>query len=403
MHLKFRNVNEAFTGIVGRIHKGVVTTDVLPSRAGEVMQIEEPVVITYERPLERVLFNAARDANCFFALYEALWMLAGRNDVAPLAYYNSQIAEIASDDGETFNGAYGYRWRHAEGRFYQSEGDYEYHDQLEILINHLKNNSRSRRAVLQMWTVEDDLLKIDSSKDVCCNTNIYFAIENGVCGNCEGTGKIVKWGSPEYDEDGTCIFCKGFPHDVPRYLNMTVCNRSNDLVWGALGANVVHFSILQEYMASHLGLECGVYNHFTNNLHCYTSRWEPEKWLAKESSRTMHDTPLPSYDTAKNLVPLVSDPATFDEELPEFVERHSRLADTGHYKEPFLATVAEPMMLAFHWHKRKDYATSMRAMEMVRADDWRIAGAEWLIKRHGAYLRKQRREMDPSVAEEIVE
>ena len=32
-------------------------------------------------------------------------------------------------------------------------------------------------------------------------------------------------------------------------LNMTVSNRSNDVIWGTFGANVVHMSILQEYVA----------------------------------------------------------------------------------------------------------------------------------------------------------
>ena len=32
-------------------------------------------------------------------------------------------------------------------------------------------------------------------------------------------------------------------------LCMTVCNRSNDMLWGAYGANVVHMSMLQEFVA----------------------------------------------------------------------------------------------------------------------------------------------------------
>jgi hypothetical protein len=35
---------------------------------------------------------------------------------------------------------------------------------------------------------------------------------------------------------------------------MTVTNRSNDLCWGMLGANYVHFTILQEYLAARLGV-----------------------------------------------------------------------------------------------------------------------------------------------------
>src|SRR5690606_3416900 len=153
---------------------GAIRTEITSSRVGEVAYIPEPVMITYQEPRKRVLFSEARDANPFFHLYESLWMLAGRDDVAPLAYYSSKIAEIASDNGQTFNGAYGRRWRRMLS---DSNGDEV--DQLKILIEHLRQLPNSRRAVLQMWTVGDDLLNIgtpvDYSKDVCCNTCVYFS------------------------------------------------------------------------------------------------------------------------------------------------------------------------------------------------------------------------------------
>lgn len=368
MHLNFRGVNYAFSWIVGEIHGGSLIVDVLPSRNVEVMQITEPVTVTYHNPTERVLFSPARDANPFFHLYESLWMLAGRNDVTPLSYYNSQIAQY-SDDGKTFNGAYGYRWRNGwyYGRSWRDKPENGGIDQLKILIEHLKKDPYSRRAVLQMWTVEDDLLKIDSSHDVCCNTSIYFAIEHGVCSFCQG------------DTSHHCPKCGGFPHDVPRYLNMTVCNRSNDLIWGMLGANVVHFSILQEYVACCLGLDVGVYNQFTNNLHVYTERWEPEKWLASKGV---------TYDDVSRTVPLVSDPATLDKELPLFVERHSCSEPQDRpdvWREPFLMDVAKPMCHAFHAHKQRDYGLAMGWVDLVKADDWRIAAQQWIEKRRDAW------------------
>jgi thymidylate synthase len=82
-------------------------------------------------------------------------MLAGREDVAPLAYYAKNMLNY-SDDGHTLNGAYGYRWRHADTSV-------EPRDQLEIIVEHLQNKPESRRAVLTMWDVEDDLMQIDES------------------------------------------------------------------------------------------------------------------------------------------------------------------------------------------------------------------------------------------------
>ncbi|MCK9568820.1 thymidylate synthase, partial [Candidatus Pacearchaeota archaeon] len=272
MHLKTRNVNTAFQTLVSGIYTGSIPTVHRSSRAGDVLQVEEPVIVTYSHPRERVLFNKKRDAPCFFTLFESLWMLAGRNDVAPLAYYNSQIADIASDDGKTFNGAYGYRWRNGYGgQEAGGDGPYPYTedrrvDQLSIIIDQLRRKPESRRCVLQMWEVESDLLKIDETKDCCCNLSVLFSIRNEPFDCLDPTDPAVFM--PASDR-------------VYRYLDMTVYNRSNDMIWGALGANVVHFSFLQEYVANCLGVEVGSYNQVSNNLHVYTERWEPEKWLAE--------------------------------------------------------------------------------------------------------------------------
>src|SRR5437868_2351537 len=378
MHLKTRNINTAFKELVEGIHSGTIPTQVVASRAGEVAAVEEPVIVSYSNPKERVLFNPYRDCNVYFHLYEALWMLAGRNDVAPLQYYCSRMKEF-SDDGETFNGAYGYRWRHASevtvGEDYYQTADWKPIDQIEILIKHLKRKPESRRAVLQMWNVEDDLLKIDLSRDICCNLSALLSTEQGVCDYCKGTG-IIDIGDNERIER-SCPVCEGKPL-YPKYLNITVFNRSNDMIWVLLGANIVHFSVLLEYVAARLGLGVGAYHQVTNNMHVYTERWEPEKWLQADEDLlySWYQSLFPP-----RLVPLVKDPATFDKELPEFAERHSKDAIAGEYAEPFLAQVAQPMMIAFHHYKRGALGDALRVIESVAADDWRLAGKQWLERR----------------------
>jgi len=324
MHLTYRNVNDAFRGITSAIHTGKILTNVLPSRAGEVLVVEEPMTITYREPTERVLLNPARDANPFFHMFEGLWMLAGRNDVEPLTRYNSQIGKIASDDGETFNGAYGYRWREV------------WLDQLELIADHLHDYPLSRRAVLTMWSPASDLLRIETHKDVCCNTHVYFSIEDEM------------------------------------FLNMTVCNRSNDLVWGCLGANVVHFSMLQEYMASRLGIASGTYNQFTNNLHAYTDKWDPDGWVEEPSTFENE------YDNLSPPLPLVKDWYVFDQEVKEFIDNDDW---NRRWDEPFLNSVATPMCWAFHLHRRGEKLLASRAIEEVASNDWRRAGREWLARR----------------------
>ena len=84
------------------------------SRSGKVIEYPEPVMTTYKRPEERVLFYPSRDANPFFHLFEALWMLAGKNDLEYVSRFNSRMKDF-SDDGKILNGAYGHRWREVGG------------------------------------------------------------------------------------------------------------------------------------------------------------------------------------------------------------------------------------------------------------------------------------------------
>src|SRR6266699_4467253 len=207
------------------------------SRNGPVIVAPYPVTTVYERPIERVLFWPLRDCNPFFHIYEALWMLAGRNDVAGPSRYAKNMANY-SDDSETFHGAYGYRWRHHPD--FSVTGAF---DQLSPIANTLKQNPDDRRSVLQMWNAYQDLGKL--GKDLPCNLTATF----------------------QRDAEGK--------------LDLTVFCRSNDIIWGAYGANAVHFSMLLEYMALWIGCPIGNYYQVSVNWHAYTEvlkkfdEWNP--------------------------------------------------------------------------------------------------------------------------------
>jgi len=257
-----------------------------------------------------------------------------------------------------------------------------------------------------MWDVEDDLLKIgqkcidcthgyregpdpggvpikckpcggtgtiNQSRDTCCNLSVVFEIER------------------IYDRDTV-----GIGEGYESVLNMTVYNRSNDMILGALGANQVHFSILLEYMAAHIGVEVGTYYQVSSNMHVYTDPklWQPEKWLADQSEdyRGSIKPGNPRHASIEMMgwepFPLVKDPATFDKEVMEFVERHGKDAVAHEYSEPFLEKVAQPMCIAFHHHKHREYGRALSTIMNVAADDWRIAGTNWLKQRAEGYKKK---------------
>jgi thymidylate synthase len=303
------------------------------TRNGVALEFDGPVCTTYTHPRERVLFYPVRDANPFFHLFESLWMLSGRNDVEWIDRYNGKIKQY-SDDGKIFHGAYGYRWR----KWFRF-------DQLERAIGRLETYPNDRRTVVTMWDPENDFKVSDYLVDVPCNTQIYFSARNGL-------------------------------------LEMTVTNRSNDMIWGAYGANVVHMSILQEYVAARLELGVGKYHQFSNNLHAYVDVFDKMKDIPSDFDPYLT---LADDGTAYTPPPLVDDHTTFDLELDIWVNEHHLQHDSEHYRisfnNSFFELTATPMRIAWDYWKKKDITEAITKAEIIEDRAWRKACVEWLTRR----------------------
>lgn len=327
MEIAARNVNSAICDALWYLKVSGTKEE---SRNGPVIVAPEPVLTTYAHPNERVLFWGERDQNCIFTLMESIWMLAGRDDVAFIEYFNSRMRNF-SDNGSTLNGAYGHRWRKRFGV-----------DQVVALIRHLKKEPTSRRAVLTMWGPTQDLACMETSRDCCCNTQAYFEIRNGV-------------------------------------LNMTVMCRSNDLIWGAYGANAVHFSFLLEFMASALGVPVGVYRQFSNNLHLYTELYDFKKYLDLPPAPTVFDyyaqgvKPIPIMDNG--------DWGGFLRDCERFC--CDPFTEPEGYRHSFFENVAWPMAMVTKERKEKK-GDGYNIAQEIAAEDWRIATLEWIQRRENA-------------------
>lgn len=319
----FRNVNNGFFEMVTKIHYQELTTEQHKSRYGDTLRVKYPITWGYLHPEECVLTNVARDANPFFHMYEALWMLAGCDDVEGVARFCSRMREF-SDDGDTINDAYGYRWRNW----------FEY-DQLISLRKILAANPNTRRAVLTMWDAAADLEGTRMEmKAVPCNTHCYFAVKDG-------------------------------------HLNLTICNRSNDLLWGAFGANAVHFSFLLQYMAMMCELKVGTMVHFSNDLHLYQEHYNADAWLAGYQG-----DPYQKHGwIAQPLSTGVEDTELFDEEI-YYIDDPCYDFDNS-----WLSTVYEPSMEAWACHKERSYAEALAAASRITSPDWRAACTQWLKRR----------------------
>ena len=342
-----RNINDAFRlGVDFFLEKTNYREQ--ESRNGLTLEAVEPVATVYQKPTERVLFCEKRDANPFFHFIEGLWMIHGRNDLRPLTFFVESMRDF-SDDNETLWG----RWR-----------DYFDKDQLDIIIAMLQRNPDDRRAVLQMWDAKEDLDR--DGKDVPCNTNIYFKVRN-------------------------------------KKLNMTVCNRSNDMLWGAYGANAVHMSMLQEYMALMIGVEVGVYTQISDSFHVYQNDvWERCKELGVIDIYNWRSTKNDyEYIKQKDLVPLITHSKTFHWELNLFFERFSEVITTGEkflaeelspprqtFQNPSIRDIAIPMVNAYLFHKGRRYEDSYAWINKIKAYDWMKACFEWVRKRDTAFTLK---------------
>lgn len=623
--LKVRNVNEAsFKGLQYLYQYG----EREQSRAGPVLVAPEPVTTVYSHPQERVLFSAARDANPFFHLMEALWMLAGRSDAKWLDQFVSDFSERFAEERGQLHGAYGYRWRNAFG-----------FDQLDYIVKTLKSDPTSRQCVLQMWegsacpagecSTMDDLRGNWRDRPCLAGDTIIWSPEGdlpiskiaekfsygavrwpvySVCPKtktlrlkwataCWKTGKkqttvitfddgskvratsdhvfyrypkrIGNRGNPgavdarpvcvkdlnvgdrilatrrffgrkghevikkllgnntsfsnlqsTHNEYYTLVYgeipegcelhhvneqkcdnrilnlepldpgdhsryhklgdnnpsrrmspeqraARGRKHSIslkkawarltpeqrvarskgltlpdnhkivkielgeledvydftvpdfhtaiigtgliahncnthvyfrvrkelinahtnsttadPEYkcfLDMTVCCRSNDIIWGAYGANAVHFSVLQEYMAARIGVGIGKYYQISNNYHMYLDMDEKAQAILTETQPQTY----PDY------LSFVDDPEAFDDDLKTFFNYNTNtsndftvLVNTQMiYANPFFSHVVEPMLSINRAWKRKQKANALALVQRMSLCDWRIAAEQWVLRR----------------------
>jgi thymidylate synthase len=344
-----QNVNDALPQAIRALHDNGI---IQPSRNGNVYTFPYPVITIYDRPDEKVLFSSVRDANPFFHLLESMWMLSGKNDSKFLNVYVKNFGDRFAEQGGIIHGAYGNRWVHSLG-----------FDQIYEIIQKLKNNPLDRQIVLQMWdgsSIGHNDLR-ENVLDRPCNTHIYFRIVDGK-------------------------------------LDMTTMARSHDAIWGATGANAVHFPILQEYIAGMVGIPIGKFYQFSNNYHMYENVFDSMRAKVKDlfelNNELIDDRYI--YHTVRP-IPLVSDPISFDREFQIIMKCIDRIhsttledesdswdtivKDTMKFKNEFLSQTVLPVAEC-HWiYRNKGLAEALTHATFIKSPDWQIACIEWLKRR----------------------
>ena len=176
------------------------------------------VMLELKNPRAR-LSRTETKGKVFSGLAELLWYLSGSNELAFIGYYLTKY-KSESDDGLTIFGGYG-------PRLFDNRGI----DQIANVVALLSEKGESRRAVIQLFNAEDIAAP---HKDIPCTCLLQFMRRKN-------------------------------------RLHMVVYMRSNDAFWG-LPHDVFAFTMLQELIASKLGISLGTYRHAVGSLHIYEDR-----------------------------------------------------------------------------------------------------------------------------------
>jgi thymidylate synthase len=225
MHLgRFKNFTECYLTLLNR-----VMNEPQYESAPRGQNIKEIIgaSFTIDNPRDRIPYVAARKFGMGYMIAELVWYLSGNNKTEWISKYSAFWKNI-SDDGETANSAYGARLfkKHpsiAQGRF----------TQLEYVINELRADPDSRRAVMHLRVPSDS---IDAKLDVPCTLALQYFIRDNK-------------------------------------LHQVVNMRSSDLVFG-IAYDIPAFTLFQEMIANELGIEMGSYTHVSNSLHIYETHFK---------------------------------------------------------------------------------------------------------------------------------
>jgi thymidylate synthase len=208
------SIEDAYAELLAHF-SDVTKVSICASRLGPTLDLG-PVAIDLAPGGLKLLTSPGRAINPYLAVLEACWVLAGRDDVATLAFVVERYRAY-SDDGETLFGAYGRRLRLSFG-----------FDQIENAARRLRTDSSSRRVFLSIASPEDGR---SASLDVPCNISVMFRRRTGS-------------------------------------LDMTVISRSNDVIFG-LPYDLFVFSTIHSHVAALVGAPLGRHLHITNSMHLY--------------------------------------------------------------------------------------------------------------------------------------
>ena len=241
-------------------------------------------------------------------VHELLWYLSGEEHVRNLQEETQIWEEWSKENGE-LDSAYGRFWRrypipnpssHLQGEswpglngedsndniVWEEQGTYTF-DQIQYVIENLKENPNSRRHVVTAWHPANATV----STLPPCHFSFVFNVQNG------------------------------------NVLNLHLTQRSGDVALG-VPFNISSYALLQRLIANETDLEVGKFYHSITDAHIYCGKGERADWwedntdLLTEAFANGHDKNS-IIDTIDTLAPEQEEPY---DHIPGLLEQMTRTA-----------------------------------------------------------------------------
>lgn len=212
-----------FAEAYGGLREGLLDAPECAPRGDRIKELTA-VNLMVADPRSILCYHPKRGFNVAFGVAEGIAAIAGVNSVKMSSFFSPNAAQF-SDDGVTFNGAYGPRVAPFLGR----------------LVAKIKADPDSRQAMVNVFTSGDSYER--QTRDVPCLAGFHLLLrDNG--------------------------------------LQMHVNMRSNDFFWG-LPYDALHMVMIQMAVAHELGVKLGPYFHSASSMHVYERHFG---WLEEMDS-----------------------------------------------------------------------------------------------------------------------
>lgn len=224
-------------------------------------------------------------------IHELLWYLSGSGNIRYLQENGIRIwNEWATAHGD-LGPVYGYQWRN--WRKHNPDGTITHIDQIQEVIDTLKQNPDSRRIMVNAWNVADlDEMKLPP----CHYTFQFYACDMTTA---ERAAWYVNNVSGEMSDDVARSHSKLDALKVPRkYLSCKLTQRSCDVLLG-VPFNIAQYSILTCVIAKIVGMAPHEFIWSGGDCHIYSNHMEQIK---EQQSRIPYYSPkLVIADTVDNI------------------------------------------------------------------------------------------------------